>query len=111
MFGVWLWGFGWGGGGVVWGLVGLVGGVGVWGGLWWSVVGGAVVGWSVVGWSGVVCGGLGWGGTLMTGTRGLNLEESWLRTSARSCWCFSTFLIFMILTIAACREGRGFKRG
>lgn len=39
--------------------------------------------------------------TLMTGTLGLNLEESWFRTSARSCWCFKTFRIFMILTMAA----------
>lgn len=39
--------------------------------------------------------------TLMTGTLGLNLDDSWFRTSARSCWCFNTFLIFMILTIAA----------
>lgn len=39
--------------------------------------------------------------TLMTGTLGLNLDDSWFRTSARSCWCFKTFLIFMILTIAA----------
>lgn len=37
----------------------------------------------------------------MTGTLGLNLDDSWFRTSARSCWCFKTFLIFMILTIAA----------
>lgn len=39
--------------------------------------------------------------TLMTGTLGLNREDSWFRTSARSCWCFRTFLIFMILTMAA----------
>lgn len=43
-----------------------------------------------------------WAGvTLMTGTLGLNRDDSWFRTSARSCWCFRTFLIFMILTIAA----------
>jgi len=42
--------------------------------------------------------------TLMTGTRGLNLEESWFSTSAKSCWCFKSFLIFMILTIAACTQ-------
>ena len=40
--------------------------------------------------------------TLMTGTLGLNRDDSWFRTSARSCWCFRTFLIFMILTMAAC---------
>lgn len=39
--------------------------------------------------------------TLMTGTLGLNRDDSWFRTSARSCWCFRTFLIFMILTMAA----------
>ena len=39
--------------------------------------------------------------TLMTGTRGWNLADSWLRTSANSCWCFNCFLIFIILTIAA----------
>lgn len=44
--------------------------------------------------------------TLMTGTLGLNLEESWLRTSARSCWCFSIFLIFMMRTMAAYRSTR-----
>ncbi len=40
----------------------------------------------------------------MTGTRGLNREESWFSTSAKSCWCFKSFLIFMILTIAACTQ-------
>lgn len=39
--------------------------------------------------------------TLITGTRGLNLEDSWVRTSPSNCWCFRTFLIFMILTMAA----------
>lgn len=41
--------------------------------------------------------------TLITGTRGLNLEDSCVSTSPSSCWCFKTFLIFMILTIAACK--------
>ncbi len=36
------------------------------------------------------------------GTLGLNLEDSCWKTSASSGWCFSSFLIFMILTIAAC---------
>lgn len=40
--------------------------------------------------------------TLMTGTRGLNLEDSWVSTSPSSCWCFRTFRIFMIRTMAAC---------
>lgn len=40
--------------------------------------------------------------TLITGTRGLNLEDNCVSTSPSSCWCFRTFLIFMILTIAAC---------
>lgn len=40
----------------------------------------------------------------MTGTLGLNLEESWFKTSANSCWCFKTFLIFMMRTIAACND-------
>lgn len=31
----------------------------------------------------------------------MNLVLSWLRTSATSCWCLRSFLIFMILTIAA----------
>jgi hypothetical protein len=29
------------------------------------------------------------------------LGDSWMRTSLMSCWCFSTFLVFMILTMAA----------
>ena len=41
-------------------------------------------------------------GTLMTGTRGLNLDESWVRTSDNSCWCFDVLRIFMIRTMAAC---------
>ena len=39
----------------------------------------------------------------MIGTRGLNRDDSWFRTSPRSCWCFKTFLIFIIRTIAACK--------
>lgn len=34
-------------------------------------------------------------------TLGLNLDESWFKTSATSCWCLRTFLIFIIRTIAA----------
>lgn len=45
--------------------------------------------------------------TLITGTRGLNLEDSCVSTSPSSCWCFRTFLIFMILTIAACTAKSG----
>ena len=30
-----------------------------------------------------------------------HLGASWLSTSVMSCWCFSCFLVFMILTIAA----------
>merc|ERR1719500_713361 len=38
---------------------------------------------------------------LITGIFGLNLGASWFSTSVISCWCFSCFLVFMILTIAA----------
>lgn len=40
--------------------------------------------------------------TLIMCTRGLNLDESWFKTSATNCWCLRTFLIFMMRTIAAC---------
>ena len=39
--------------------------------------------------------------TLMTGTFGLNLADSWLSTSVINCWCLRIFLVFMILTMAA----------
>lgn len=37
----------------------------------------------------------------MMWTLGLKRDESWLRTSAKSCWCLSTLRIFMMRTIAA----------
>ena len=40
--------------------------------------------------------------TFIMGTLGLNLEESCWKTSANSGWCFNSFLIFIIRTIAAC---------
>ena len=39
--------------------------------------------------------------TLITGTLGLNLDESCVRTSDSRFWCLRSFLIFMILTMAA----------
>ncbi len=34
------------------------------------------------------------------------LGDSWMRTSLMSCWCFSTFLVFMILTMAALQKNK-----
>ena len=42
-----------------------------------------------------------WCRTLMIGTLGLKREDSWCSTSASSCWCFCSFLIFIIRTMAA----------
>lgn len=42
--------------------------------------------------------------TLIVGTFGLNLLPKWFMTSATNCWCFKVFLIFIILTIAACMK-------
>ena len=41
--------------------------------------------------------------TLITGTLGLNLDDSWFKTSPNNCWCFDVFLIFIIRTMAACK--------
>ena len=35
-----------------------------------------------------------------TGSWGLHLEDNWVSSSPSNCWCFRTFLIVIILTIA-----------
>lgn len=40
----------------------------------------------------------------MIGTLGLNLEDSCWNTSANNGWCFNSFRIFIILTIAAYKQ-------